>query len=135
LLTPSETKYALIAFARALASLLTRLSLTPGNFPAVPVTIKFTSEPLLANAFLIAAFWASLKTEEPNANVAEMPPSFSLADAIGLATSPARAITKLVIKIVASVEILRMLEGSLIDGLPKLSNKLCELDYLDTCVN
>ena len=71
LLTPSDTKYALIAFARALASLLTLLSLTPGNFPAVPVTIKVASEPLLANAFLIAAFWSSLKTEEPAANVRE----------------------------------------------------------------
>jgi hypothetical protein len=112
LLTPSDAKYALIAVARALASLLTRLSFTPGNLPAVPVTIKLASEPLLANAFLIAAFWASLKTEEPNGNVAEMPPSFSLADAAGLATSPASAITKLVIRIVISVEILRMFKNT-----------------------
>jgi hypothetical protein len=121
LLTPSDTKYALIAFARALASLLTRLSLTPGNFPAVPVTIKLASEPLLANAFLIAAFWSSLKTEEPTANVAEMLPSpLSFADATGLATSPARVITKLVIRIVTSVEILRMLDGSLANRSKKI---------------
>jgi len=86
------------------------------------VTIKLTSEPLFANAFLIAAFWASLKTEEPDANVAEMPLSVSLADATGLATNPASVITKLVIKIVTSVEIFRMLESSLEIGQGKLNH-------------
>ncbi len=79
----------------------------------MPVTIKVASEPLLANAFLIAAFWALVSTEEPNGNVAEMPPfPFSLAVAIGLATSPASAMTKLVIRIVIRIEILLILNIS-----------------------
>jgi hypothetical protein len=49
-----------------------------------------------------------VSTEEPEANVAEMLPSFSLAVAIGLATRPARATTKLVIRTVKNIEILRM---------------------------
>jgi hypothetical protein len=52
-----------------------------------------------------------VKTEEPNGNVADMLPfPFSLADAIGPATSPASAITKLVITTVKTTKILRMLK-------------------------
>jgi hypothetical protein len=50
-----------------------------------------------------------VSTEEPDANVAEMLPSFSLADATELATTPESVMTRLVIRIVARIEILRIL--------------------------
>jgi hypothetical protein len=106
-----------------LASNLTSLSLTPGNFPATPVTVKVASVPEVTTAFLMAALWESVNNGEPNENVDDTrTASFSVAVATGLATSPASDMTKLVIRIVTRIETLRMLEGSLVYLEPNAKN-------------
>jgi hypothetical protein len=108
-LTPSFTKYALTACPRFLASIWTASSLAPGNLPAAPVTKKVASAPAFATAFLIFTFCGVVKAEEPAGNENELVTvSFSLAVAAELTLRPESAITKLVIRIVTSVEILRM---------------------------
>ena len=81
------------------------------------MTIKVDFLFEVATALLIAAFWALVNDVGPSSNGSRSPQKgipmstgpASAAVAIGLATSPASVITKLVIRIVASLEILYIL--------------------------
>jgi len=77
------------------------------------MTVKVASVPWAVTAFSIADLWVLVNIGEPNANLDDTrTDSFSLAVATEPVVKPQRAITKLVIKIVTSVENLRMFNNT-----------------------
>ena len=73
------------------------------------MTINVASVPKVVTAFSMADLWVLVNNGEPKANLDDTrTDSFSLAVAIGLATSPASVSAKLVIRTVARKENLRI---------------------------